>query len=104
MESKVLESVADQMMDKPAVEVDGKSFPVKRTGHNRLRTVIFQVGAHEYHAIEQNPDKPSRWGKLARDGHRVVQFRDVLSNKYVAVCIDGKLKEYSRLQKPRKES
>jgi hypothetical protein len=104
VESKDLESVADQMMDHAAVTVASKKFPVKRIGHNRLRTVTFQIGSHEYQAIEQNPEKPSRWGKLARDGHRVVQFRDVLSNKYVAVCIDGKLKEYSRLRKPRKNS
>jgi hypothetical protein len=25
----------------------------------------------------ENREKPSRWGQLAREGHRVVQFRDV---------------------------
>jgi len=48
----------------------------------------------EYQGIEQNPEKPSRWGKLARDGHRVVQFRDLGSGKYVAAVVDGKVTEY----------
>ena len=25
----------------------------------------------------ENREKPSRWGQLAREGHRIVQFRDV---------------------------
>ena len=36
-----------------------------------------KVGGLEYTAIEQNPDKPSRWSQLARSGHEVVQFKDV---------------------------
>jgi hypothetical protein len=50
----------------------------------------------EYQAIEQNPEKPSRWGKLARDGHRVVQFRDIASGKYVAAVVDQKVTEYGK--------
>jgi DNA-binding transcriptional ArsR family regulator len=45
---------------------------------------------------EQNREKPSRWGKLAREKHQVVQFRDVLTHKYVAVSVDGKITEYGR--------
>ncbi len=44
--------------------------------------------AREFEAIEKNPEKPSRWGKLAAD--EVVQFRDVLSGKYVAASLDGR--------------
>jgi hypothetical protein len=54
------------------------------------------MGAKEYQAIQQNPEKPSRWGKLAREGHRVVQFRDLETEKYVAVAVDGKVREYGR--------
>jgi len=50
-----------------------------------------------YQAIEQNASKPSVWGKLARKGHQVVQFRDIASNKYVAVAVDGEVKEYGRM-------
>jgi hypothetical protein len=33
-----------------------------------LKTAAFSVEGHEYQAIEQNPEKPSRWGQLARSG------------------------------------
>jgi hypothetical protein len=54
------------------------------------------MGGNEYQAIEQNAEKPSRWGQLAREGHRVVQLRDLTSAKYVAAVVDGKVTEYSR--------
>jgi hypothetical protein len=54
------------------------------------------IGGKEYQAIEQNPEKPSRWGKLAREGHRVVQFRDLETQKYIAVVVDEKVMEYGR--------
>jgi uncharacterized protein YerC len=57
----------------------------------RLRTVRFVMGGKEYQAIEQNPEKPSRWGKLAREGRRVVQVRDLGTQKYVAAVVDGKV-------------
>ncbi len=78
------------------VEVEGRAFRVTRAGSQRLRTVRFLMGGKEYQAIEQNPEKPSQWGKLAREGHRVVQFRDLVTQKYVAVAVDGKIREYSR--------
>ena len=78
------------------VAVAGQTMRVKRTGSGRLRTVRFPMGGGEYQAIEQNPEKPSAWGKLAREGHRVVQFRDLGSGKYVGVVVDGKVREYGR--------
>jgi hypothetical protein len=93
---EVLKAVAEQMMSGGEVRVEGWAFEVKRTGSGRLRTVRFVMGGREYQAIEQNPEKPSRWGKLARDGHRVVQFRDVLTQKYVGVAVDGEVTEYGR--------
>ena len=88
------------MMNGTVVSVAGKTVKVERTGSQKLRTVRFEVDGHEYQMIEQNPEKPSRWGKLARDGHRVVQVRDVELGKYVAAVVDGKVREYGRL-KPR---
>ena len=76
------------------VDVEGKSWPVMRTGTRRLRTIRFEIGGKGYQAIEQNAEKPSRWGQLAREGHKVVQFREVGSGKYVAVAVDGKVTEY----------
>ncbi len=91
-----LAAVAEQMMGGKTVTVEGKTFRVERTGTSHLRTVRFEIGGKEYQAIEQNPEKPSRWGKLAREGKRVVQFRDLESEKYVAAAVDGKVVEYSR--------
>jgi hypothetical protein len=54
------------------------------------------MNGQEYQAIEQNSQKPSRWGELARDGHKVVQFRDAATGKYIAVAVDGDVKEYGR--------
>ena len=78
------------------VVVNGQTSRVSRIGALRLRTVRFVMGGREYQAIEQNPEKPSRWGKLAREGQRVVQVRDLGTQKYVAAVVDGKVTEYSR--------
>lgn len=96
MNQDLLKSVAEQMMTSGEVSVAGKSFRVSRTGTRRFRTVRFVMDNVEYQGIEQNPEKPSRWGQLAREGHRVVQFRDLLSGKYVAVVVDDKVTQYSR--------
>ena len=47
-------------------------------------------------AIEQNRMKPSRWRKLVREKHPVVQFREVATHEYVAVAVDGEVTEYGR--------
>jgi hypothetical protein len=90
----VLSSVATQMMAGDEVEVDGGRLPVRRTSSQRRRIVTFTVDGRQFAAIEQNPEKPSRWGQLARGGHQVVQFKDVASNRFVAVAVDGDVKEY----------
>jgi len=77
LDHAILKSVAEQVMSATEVEVEGRKWRVTRTGSRRFRTVRFATGGHEYQAIEQNPEKPSRWGQLAREGHRVVQFRDL---------------------------
>ncbi len=96
LDHTVLEAVAEQMMRGAEVVVEDRVSRVTRTGAQRLRTARFLMGGREYQAIEQNPEKPSQWGKLAREGHRVVQFRDLETQKYVAVAVDGKVKEYGR--------
>jgi hypothetical protein len=82
------------MMTQPEIDLAGKKSKVTRTSSTRLRTARFEVDGRSYQAIEQNPEKPSRWGQMARHGHRVVQFRDVDSGKYVAVSVNGKVREY----------
>lgn len=92
----LMQSVALQMMERQQVAVGGKSVPVRRTSFQQLKTVKFEMNGREYQAIEQNAEKPSRWGKLAREGHRVVQFRDAQTGKYVAVAVDGEVTEYGK--------
>ena len=96
LDQTTLSSVAEQMMNGTQVTVGGRTSRVSRTGSQRLRTVRFLMGGTEYQAIEQNREKPSRWGKLAREGHQVVQVRDLVSERYVAAVVDGKVTEYSR--------
>jgi hypothetical protein len=94
-EQKVLASVAMQLMNGEAVVLDdGQKLRIKRVGSGRLRMVEFKVNGRVFEAIEQNPTKPSRWGKLAREKHQVVQFRDVASHRYMAVAVDGEITEY----------
>ena len=97
LNSETFSSVAKQMKTSAKVEIEGEVFEVKRTSSQRLKTVRFQIDGREYQAIEQNPEKPSRWGQLARKGHNVVQFRDLANGKYVAVAVDGNVKEYGAL-------
>lgn len=96
LDHEVLKAVAEQLMSTTAVVVEGRAWPVMRTGSRRFRTVRFVMDGREYQAIEQNAEKPSRWGKLAREGHRVVQFRDLVTQKYVAVVVDGVATEYGK--------
>lgn len=91
-----MKTVAEQLTTAGVVRVAGETVRVSKTSRHRLKTARFTVDGRDYEAIEQNPEKPSRWGKLAADGHRVVQFRDVESNKYVGVAVDGKVTMYGR--------
>ncbi len=96
MDTELLKSVAAQLLSRTEVEVAGKTLPVRRTSSQRLKTVGFTLDGRQYQAIEQNPHKPSRWGELARAGHQVVQFKDVQTNRFVAVAVDGEVQEYGK--------
>jgi hypothetical protein len=93
---KVLGSVAAQLMSGDVILLEGQRIPVERVGRGRLRMVQFRLNGRVLEAIEQNPEKPSSWGKLAREKHQVVQFRDVEMHKYVAVSVDGEVREYGK--------
>jgi post-segregation antitoxin (ccd killing protein) len=96
IDSELLTCIAEQMWTSQSVTVNGKNIRVKRSSYQRLKMLSFDMNGRKYQAIEQNAEKPSRWGQLAREGHRVVQFRDVQTGKYVAVAVDGNVKEYAR--------
>lgn len=91
---KVLGSVAAQLMNGEQVAVGDQKIRVQRVGRGRFRMVQFKLSGRTLEAIEQNPDKPSHWGQLARQKHQVVQFRDLDAHKYVAVSVDGNVKQY----------
>jgi hypothetical protein len=94
VDTAVLASIAQQMMNGSSVVLGGKQLPVRRTSGHRLRTLAFTMNGRQYQAIEQNPEKPSRWAQLAREGHQVVQFKDVETNRFVAVAVDAKVRVY----------
>jgi len=93
---KTLGSVAAQLMNSDLVVLADQRLRVQRVGRGRLRMVAFRLDGRMFEAIEQNPEKPSQWGKMAREKHQVVQFRDVEAHRYVAVSVDGDVKEYGR--------
>jgi hypothetical protein len=95
---KILGSVAAQLMNGEEVVLEGQKILVRRIGRGRLRAVQFSLNGRVLEAIEQNRDKPSRWGKLAREKHQVVQFRDVALGKYVAVSVDGEVMRYGEFR------
>jgi len=63
------------MMSADAVELERKWLPVRRTRKQGLKTVSFVVGGRQYAAIEQNPDKPIRWGQLVREATKLSSSR-----------------------------
>jgi hypothetical protein len=99
VDTSLLSSVASQLMSGDQVVVGGQRLRVRRTSSGRFRTVDFLMEGHEFAAIEQNPDKPSQWGQLARSGHQVVQFKDCATNRFVAVAVDRKVMEYGAKRK-----
>jgi alkylated DNA repair dioxygenase AlkB len=100
LDTALLSSVASQMTaNSKAIKMDGKSVSIRRTSGHHLKRVTFNMGGRKYTALEQNPEKPTQWGKLARAGHQVVQFKDVKTNKFVAVAVDGDVKVYQGIGK-----
>ena len=92
--ASLLSSVATQLMTGDEVEVEGQRLSIRRTSNRRLGMVTFTLGGNQFAAIDQSPDKPSRWGQLARGGHQVVQSEDAAANRFVAVAVDGEFTEH----------
>lgn len=86
IDAEILKSIASQLMTKSSVHVEGNFAPVRRTSAQRLKTAAFSLEGQEYQAIEQNPDKSSRWGQLARSGHQVVQFKERRAEQIRGSC------------------
>jgi hypothetical protein len=83
------------------VELDGKSYPVRRTPRRGLAQVDFSLDGREIRGLEQNPETKSRWAQLARSGKKVMQFLE--GSRYIANVAGGDVTLYSR-SKPRARS
>src|SRR5260370_2819412 len=70
LDHAVMKSVAEQLMSGSEVLVEGRRFPVTRTGSRRFRPVRLVAGGGQDQAIGQNPNKPSRLRLLVPQGHR----------------------------------
>ena len=80
--------------DKSVIVLEANHFTVRRTSRKRLRHVDFTFQSQELRGLEQNPDTPSRWAQLARQGKQVMQF--LSAGRYLAVVVDGTLHHYHR--------
>ena len=77
-----------------SVEIEGHTYPVKRTPRRGLKQVDFRFEGKDLRGLEQNPDTKSRWAAMARAGKKVMQFLD--GGRYVGVVCDGKVKMYQK--------
>ena len=93
---EALVAVWRQVLDENAnlVELEGQRYPVRRTSRRRLRQVDFSFAGQPLRGIEQNPETKSRWAKLAREGHQVMQF--IAGGRYIANVVDGKVNSYQK--------
>lgn len=100
---EALMAVWRQVLDENAniVELEGQRYPVRRTSRRRLRQVDFSFAGQPLRGIEQNPETASRWAKLAREGHQVMQF--TAAGRYIANVVDGKVNSYQK-SAPKKPS
>lgn len=61
----------------------------ERLGHSKLRCFTDSAG---HFWLEQNSEKPSKWGKLARQGHSIAWEFDSPGGKYTGrLLIDGEI-------------
>ncbi len=74
------------------IDLEGRSYPVKRTSRHRLRQIDFLFDGEELRGLEQNPDTASRWARMAREGKKVMQF--LSKGRYIAVVADGVVIKY----------
>jgi hypothetical protein len=66
-----------------SVRIDGEDYFVESTSSAGLRFV--KIGKYTF--LEQNPNKSSRWAKLAREGHNILWV--LMGRRYLAQVRDG---------------
>jgi len=73
---------------KKSVEVEDKRYPIRSTSNLGLRVVY----SGKVRFLEQNPKKDSRWGQMAREGHKIIWV--IEDGDYTAQVIDGKFHNF----------
>ena len=82
--SKIAILVAEGIFSgKSTIVIENKSYKVKIFTKSRLRYVDIEG----YRIIEQNPDKDSKWAKMAREGKKIVWI--FKGRGYYARVVDG---------------
>lgn len=76
-----------------SVEIDGVIYPIRETSRSKLRYVNIEGNSF----IEQNPDKASRWAKLAQEGHKIMWV--LKGKRYLARVKDGIFLDLKRKEK-----
>lgn len=74
------------------VAIEDRVYKVTRTRGQGLCVVSFLYEGHVIEGIEQNPQKTSRWAKLAQQGQRIMQFSS--NRRYVGNVCEGRLTRY----------
>jgi hypothetical protein len=97
LDTQLLADIARQVFEgQKTVTTPSGTARVTTTSKQGLRKVEFSAGDERLVGIEQNPHTASRWARLAREGHQVMQFRDARTGAYLAVVVDGKVTLYPR--------
>jgi hypothetical protein len=93
LESVLLSVYQQSLIDnEKSVDLDGETYPVRQTSKSKLKQIEFRFEDHQLRGIEQNPNTKSRWAKLAREGHKVMQILE--AGRYIAVVVDGRVHPY----------
>jgi hypothetical protein len=93
LESVLLSVYQQSLIDnEKSVDLDGETYPVRQTSKSKLKQIEFRFEDHQLRGIEQNPNTKSRWAKLAREGHKVMQILE--AGRYIAVVVDGRVHLY----------
>jgi hypothetical protein len=85
-----LEAYKAMFGGRDSVEVEGLKYLIERTPRTRLRLV--RIGEHTF--LEQNPDKSSRWAKMAREGHFIMWV--LQGRRYLAQVRDGEFHDFRK--------
>ncbi len=97
LEETALKVYEALFQDRDAVEIDGVIHRFSQTSASRIRFAEIEG----YTFIEQNPQKESKWGSMAQEGHRIMWV--CRGPAYLYRVIDGQflsLKREKRSKKP----